>query len=235
MNKSDLAMRKKWLKAQTYGIRNYTNKKDLYQLEKLKGEITEKIVHDLGKFIQLNNKTKILQVGSTPWGIIFFIKNGEKFAVDPLADFYKSKFRTFIKKNVNYQKAMGELLPFKSDLFDVVICYNVLDHTENPIKVLKEIHRVLKKSGTVWLEVHSFRGTGLLLKKSFPYKGAHPHTFSFKSIKRILELMGFNIVLANQDENIIMPKKVYWKRFHTIRLIYALMKRERNSRFVLKK
>ena len=43
-------------------------------------------------FININKKTKILEIGCGPYGVLNFIPFGEKYSVDPLADFYKEKF-----------------------------------------------------------------------------------------------------------------------------------------------
>lgn len=39
------------------------------------------------------------------------------------------------------------VLPFKNDVFDVVICAHVYEHVPDSAKLMKEIHRVLKQGG----------------------------------------------------------------------------------------
>lgn len=41
----------------------------------------------------------------------------------------------------------GESLPYADESFDMVFADNVLEHLENPDKVFREIHRVLKRGG----------------------------------------------------------------------------------------
>ena len=56
---------------------------------------------------------------------------------------------------------VGEHLPFSGELFDVVLCTQVLEHVTEPALVLEEIARVLKPEGVLFLSTHG----------TFPY---HP-------------------------------------------------------------
>jgi len=46
--------------------------------------------------------------------------------------------------------------PFKNNKFDEVYCKDVLEHLQDFINVLKEIHRILKKDGKAIIEVPHF-------------------------------------------------------------------------------
>ena len=47
----------------------------------------------------------------------------------------------------------GELLPFRNGVFDCVTCFEVLEHVENPGRVLREIRRVLTSNAVLFLSV----------------------------------------------------------------------------------
>lgn len=47
--------------------------------------------------------------------------------------------------------ASGEELPFDDNIFDAVLCLEVLEHTKNPNQMIKEIRRVLKRDGVLIL------------------------------------------------------------------------------------
>lgn len=49
-------------------------------------------------------------------------------------------------------------LPFNNNEFDLVICQALLEHVQKPPGVVKEIHRVLKPQGLVYIEVPFLQG-----------------------------------------------------------------------------
>lgn len=48
---------------------------------------------------------------------------------------------------------VGEKLPFKSNIFEAVFSFAVLEHVRNPFECAKEIMRVLKPGGTLYIQV----------------------------------------------------------------------------------
>ena len=52
--------------------------------------------------------------------------------------------------------AKGEILPFEDASFDIVYSANVLEHTDNPAKVLEEAIRVLRPGGILHFEMPNF-------------------------------------------------------------------------------
>lgn len=74
---------------------------------------------------------------------------------------------------------IGEKLPFKSDVFDAVFSLSVLEHVKNPFECAKEIYRVLKPGGKLYVSVpflqpfhgypdHYYNMTSSGLKNLFP-------------------------------------------------------------------
>jgi ubiquinone/menaquinone biosynthesis C-methylase UbiE len=49
--------------------------------------------------------------------------------------------------------AAGEALPFADASFDTVVCWDVIEHVQNPERVLSEIARVLRPGGTALVTV----------------------------------------------------------------------------------
>lgn len=52
-----------------------------------------------------------------------------------------------ISNSIKYAQAALEFLPFPDDFFDFVTCYEVIEHVEDPLKVIKELYRVTKPGG----------------------------------------------------------------------------------------
>lgn len=153
------------------------------------------ILEEAKKKFKLVKNLKILQIGCGPLDVINEIKIGERHSIDPLANFYKQKFK-FNYKETNFIKGIGENLPYKNNFFDIVIFANVLDHTSNPEKVLSEIKRVLKSRGIMWLEAHFYQLGFIKLSKVYGFfkkiltekifNPCHPHMFQLEELKNLI-------------------------------------------------
>ncbi|MBC7902424.1 MAG: class I SAM-dependent methyltransferase, partial [Gemmatimonadaceae bacterium] len=68
-----------------------------------------------------------------------------------------------VLRNQQFLQADGENLPFKDKEFDYVICNQVLEHVEDPVKFLSEQFRVAKKG---FIETPSLLGEYLFPRES---------------------------------------------------------------------
>ncbi|MUL39475.1 bifunctional 2-polyprenyl-6-hydroxyphenol methylase/3-demethylubiquinol 3-O-methyltransferase UbiG [Gloeocapsopsis dulcis] len=48
---------------------------------------------------------------------------------------------------IDYQAGAAEQLPYQENTFDIVLCFDVLEHVDDWQKVISEAHRVLQKNG----------------------------------------------------------------------------------------
>lgn len=101
--------------------------------------------------------------------------------------------------SVNFIVADAHKLPFKTNTFDLTVCYETIEHVVDPLKVLEEIRRVTKKGGISILAMDSgsllFRIVWFLWEnsKGRVWKGAHLHPFTHRQLENIIKKSGFSI------------------------------------------
>lgn len=118
--------------------------KPLYDFEK----IVEKI--------KLPKTAKILDVGCGNCRHLLPFKDHELYGLDFSENMLKFAKKFCERRDLNVTLVQGDarLLPFRNNIFDLVLCMAVLHHVKNPLLPLMEIRRVLKSSGimiaSVW-------------------------------------------------------------------------------------
>lgn len=106
------------------------------------------------------------------------------------------------KEGVNFQVADAERIPFEDKYFSAVMSFEVLEHVDDPIKVLGEINRVLKPGGvfflTTPLEGDPFNFYGVLYKhfNYDPHRNLYEHIqkFSLVNLKEMFRKNGFKVL-----------------------------------------
>lgn len=103
--------------------------------------------------------------------------------------------------------------PFKENTFDYVLIKQVLEHVDNPIKVLKEMVRICKNGSKI--KIYVPHATSYAYFSGIEHKGLFTeHTFSKKHLKEYelenLELKKFKFDFKNKYKKYI-PFKKYLK------------------------
>lgn len=96
---------------------------------------------------------RVLEVGSGAHGLIFFFGAQTGVGVDPLAVEYRTLFPAW-QGEAQTIAAYGESLPFRDGSFDVVLSDNVVDHAEDPARIVSEMARVLAPGGLLYFTVN---------------------------------------------------------------------------------
>jgi SAM-dependent methyltransferase len=80
-------------------------------------------------------------------------------------------------------------LSFADGHFDVIVCFDVLEHIRNPQIVLKECHRTLKEGGLLITCVPNMTSLGRILKKKNWFAYSDPTHISLLPPKKWLEML----------------------------------------------
>jgi SAM-dependent methyltransferase len=89
-------------------------------------------------------------------------------------------------------KGVGEYLPFRGNVFDTAICTQVLEHAENPVKVLQELNRILTGNGVLILSTHGFWIEG--------HEKPDYWRWTLLGLHKIFKESGFNVIESHSME-----------------------------------
>lgn len=205
--------KKRWHRAQKYEY-NFQQRKALHIRGNEKSIIGRRIMRARGlcdlltPFLKFSESTRILEVGSGPHGIVFFLEKGDRFAMDPLADYYHQAFSLLqAGSKAKPVCGRGENIPFPAVMFDLIISDNVLDHTMDPEAVIREIYRVLKPGGVLLLQVNVHRWTGYFLSQIHEkflggrwifmnWFAPHPFYFRYSDVIQLVSKNRFHVALS---------------------------------------
>ena len=161
------------------------------------------------KLISQKSK-RILDIGSGPG---FFLRRAKRRGWDvigvepsPLASDYANK------QNIHtIQKFFHEVTPNEIGKFDAIHTFDVLEHVNNPIDIIKKAYSLLKKGGIIVVEVpNDFNPLQKLVQKKLKKKEwwltlshnlknsahiQHLNYFNFSSISDLIKRAGFKIII----------------------------------------
>ena len=165
---------------------------------------------------ELDGDSRVLQIGAGPVDVIHFWPSRDRHAIDPLAKKYINLYRDFQNSAVDYRNGFGEALPYRGNFFDLVIIRNALDHVYHPEKTMREIYRVLKPNGAVYIWMHlykvrtsiAYRAINLMTKK---YE-SEPWAFTWNRINGMLVRNGFELKNTMAEINTDKRKEVWGGR-----------------------
>ena len=116
---------------------------------------------------------RVLVVGGGTGAEVFALqaRGADVAAIEPDTDAVRiltAKARVQFKVSNPGVQAAGEALPFGDNHFDFVYCYTVLEHTQDPLRCIDEMLRVVRPGGWLFIETPDYR---------FPYEGHYKITF----------------------------------------------------------
>lgn len=149
------------------------------------------------KLIEKNSKIgKLFEIGcSNGYFLSLARTNGWQVNGMDISNYAINKARK--KYSLKLSSGPAETMKIKKQAYNVVVMWDTIEHLTNPYLVLKNIHKLLKSNGRLFLS------TGitddLLDKVTIGYSiwyvpPNHLYFFSFKSLSNILRLSGFKVV-----------------------------------------
>ncbi|GBC75032.1 hypothetical protein HRbin06_00343 [archaeon HR06] len=113
---------------------------------------------------------------------------------------YKEFFLEYVGLDINREKGpdiLGDFhrLPFKDDVADTVLLFDILEHTTNYGLVLEEAKRVAK--GRIIISTLYFKGLSLNLDPE------HKHCYSEELLRRALKFHRYKVLDLRRSKDII--------------------------------
>ena len=191
---------------------NYNKYKSCNLLEAKKRMKTRFVRNNIS--INLNKRSKILVLGSLDYILgVEALGNNEIYTCDVVEK------PNFIKKKTKHSITNLKNLKFNDNFFDFIFCNGILSHTKNHYKFLKEIYRVLKKNGKLWINVY---GESKLSKYESIINKKLDNSDKIKA-KKILQFykwdpskINFLLELFFFDQRYVFKKKLLEKRFQNL-------------------
>jgi SAM-dependent methyltransferase len=164
------------------------------------------------------SSSHVLEIGSFLGPVSISLKRiGYQVSAMDIPEFYKSDSLKKLYENnripfvgLNLKRCK---LPYESDLFDVVIACEVIEHLNfNPLPVLKEINRILKTNGRIYIGMPNQSSIVNRVKLIFGRSILNPIDDYFRQLDRSVNMIvGLHWREYTLDETIQMTEKMGFK------------------------
>ena len=182
INKWEKKMQKEWWSDDVPTLLRINNNPKIYSYQQRKKQEATALFLRFLKETKIRNKSFlknkiVVDIGPGPMGLLEASDAKVKIAIEPLAQEYQKHNLLFKNSDVVYINLPAENIPILDEYADVVISRNSLDHVSNPVKVVKEIYRILKTNGYFVLNVDI----------NHPPTIAEPHKITQSVIKKMTQ------------------------------------------------
>jgi ubiquinone/menaquinone biosynthesis C-methylase UbiE len=186
--------------------------------------------YQINEIKKYNKSGKLMDIGCGTGHFLEYIKinhpNWQIYGVEP-----SKLLRTVARKNTKGDIRNGQLakIPFKDNYFDIVTCYDVLEHNINLSKNIRELHRVIKPGGILFIQAPNYAS---LMSKVCDEKWDwwcipdHIFHFSYNFLTKYMSENGFRILkkytYEDKEDFLSNIKGVYAKNYLT-KAIFMLL------------
>jgi len=152
--------------------------------------VRRKWILDIIQSINICGSVKVLEVGCGTGNVSSFLASHGYFVTG--CEYYKEALDMAWP---GFGKVQGSAidLPFADSSFDVVCFFDVIEHFDSELPLLKEACRVLKKDGTIMIAVPARNE----LWSNIDVVSFHKRRYSLKSVETLLQVSGFKPIAIN--------------------------------------
>jgi SAM-dependent methyltransferase len=178
-------------------------------------------IADAGAMVNFGKKNglgvckAVLELGIGPMGIGWaaFAPSASAIGVDPLprlriatGDDNVDRFATELQQRSEFLQADAtQRLPLDDGSCDLIVCDNVIDHTQDPRAILAEGRRIVRSGGRLLFGVNVFSAIGCLkwrqvtrrLRPQDANVLCHPHSFREGHLRSLLGSAGWEILASD--------------------------------------
>lgn len=151
------------------------------------------------RFFPKNQKIRLLELGCSQGDLLLAVKDDSQFDAQGL-DYATAPIQYALSLGLNVRQSGVEAMNFPDGLFDLVIAIHTIEHLQNPVRTLNEIHRILREGGlffavTPCISHIKARRAGLEWKYWGP--PGHLWYFSPKTMGKLARRLGFRPIHAS--------------------------------------
>lgn len=169
-------------------------KRSFGPLDKNRVIVERKRLKYFKKYLNRNDqKINILDIGC---GLGYFLNlcdgiGWQTFGVD-ISTYAIAYAGKYTKAKLDIINIKNDKLPYENDFFDVITCFDVVEHLENDNIIFKEINRVLNKEGLLIISTPDGKS---------PYDREETHINIYTKNELAIELEQHNFKILNLFEN----------------------------------
>ena len=158
------------------------------------------IICDLIKSLRLPMNSRVLELGVGTGDLISALAFSFKIGIDSFR--YNQPYHgfKFIQGDINF-------LPLKKESMDLLLLLDVLEHTNQHEKVLKNIYAILKKDGILIMTVPAYEW----LYSYWDRMLGHIRRYTIVGAKTVVRSAGFTVAKSSYFNSFILPLVIVFR------------------------
>lgn len=164
----------------------------IYRLNRRTSEVKKIIEKHFNKSDY--SKLNCLDIGTADGLMLSKLNNIFQFNKAIGIDICEELIKTNKDENIKLEIGNAENLHFANDSFDVIVACAVIEHVDNPNKMLSECYRVLKKNGILIITTPNPFHDKIATKIGYLKEENHIETLNLNKLNKMLKSNNFKIV-----------------------------------------